>query len=666
MADMPPSVDGIATPQPVAPATSKPAKAATSVGTLKMILMGGLFLLYLGYAMTCFALMAVLPSPTGGQQGLEQIGLLVSLMGGLVFLGIGAFGFMRIGSSKASPQIRSRALMKLAAVAVPGIILSVATPLMIMRQPTFTLAITQPTNPDEFIAPVSITFSFEEVVNNLKLEGFVPLKYTWDINNDKKVDQETTVPTLTARFDKSGVYSVGMKALGANGVTHSASRRFVISQSVFTVEPSSPLINQPVVFSLSNLLSQKDQIKQVTWDFDSDGKADETTTDPQITHTFFRLETVTVTARVMLVNNTEALYQRSITVRQPDPLPFPVTLVTEPKNLLGNEPFPALFRVETQTPVAMVEWTFGDGEKAQGQRVAHTFSQRGNFVITAKVHSQSGSIAELSTVVQVVDRLNMANLTFEGSPQPQGGSINAEVPVTLDLTPKTSTPFVTFVWEAPEATEVGSTDTKLQATYRRPGTYTVTLVAQDAEKKVLRYPITLNLKKASSSVVFAMQPEAGVAPLKVMFDASETFIPNETISGFQWKFGDRSEEQFTGARTEHTYEEPGTYVIDVIAKTTSGKDFRASKTLVVREPLVKACILPSRTMGPAPLGVQFASDCSTGDRLKYLWDFGDGAQSDQASPIHVFEAPGAYTTTLTVTDASGARDTVSVTITVQP
>ncbi len=666
MADMPPSVDGIATPQQASIPATKEAKAPPSVNMMKMILMGALGLLYAVYAMICFVLMAVLPDPSGGQQGLQQAGLLLSLIGGLVFVGIGAFGFMRIGSSKAGPQIRTRALLKLAAVALPGIVLSVATPLMIMRQPTFTLAITKPTNPAEFIAPVSITFSFEEIVGNLKTQGFVPLKYTWDINGDKKVDQETTVPTLTARFDKSGVYAASMKALGANGVSHAASRRFVISQSVFTVEPAVPLVNQPVVFSLSNLLGQKDTIRQVTWDFDNDGKIDETTTEPQITHTFFRLETVTVSARVMLVNNTEAFYERSITVSQPEPLPFPVTLISEPKNLIGNEPFPTLFRVETQTPVAMVEWNFGDGEKAQGQRVAHTFEERGNYVVSAKVHSQSGAIAELSTVVQIVDRLNLGNLTFDGSPQPQGGSITAEVPLTLSLTPKTTAPFVQFMWEAPEATEVGSTDTTLQATYRRKGTYTLTLIAQDAEKKVLRYPITVNVEDPTSSVVFAMQPETGVAPLMVKFDASETYVPNETISGFQWKFGDRSDEQFTGARTEHLYEQPGTYVIEVTAKTTSGKDYRATKTLVVREPLVKACVLPSRTMGAAPLGVQFDSDCSSGDNLKYLWDFGDGAQSDQENPIHVFDAPGAYKTMLTVTDASGAKDTVSVTITVQP
>jgi len=665
MPDQPLSVDGvITTSQPQAP-KAKPAAAASPVRTWKMLLLGMGALLYLAFAMTCFLLMSMLPSPTGGNQGLVQVGLMVSLLGFIVFAAIGAFGFMRIGKSPAAPSIRTKALMKLGAVVLPGILLSAATPMVILRQPALTLEITSPTSADQFIAPVSVSFSLASVIDNLKLQGFVPLKYAWDINADGKVDMETQVPTLTAKFDKSGVFAVSVRAFGSDGTVKTASRRFVITQSVFTIEPAVPIINQPIVFSLSNLFTAKDQIQKIEWDFTGDGEADETSIEPQITHTFFRLETVTVTARVLLKNNTEALYQRSLQIQNPPALPFPVTLVSEPKNLLGNEPFSALFRIETETPVAQVEWTFGDGERGQGLRVAHTFTQRGNYVVGAKVYSESGSIAELSTVVQVVERLNLTGLTFDGTPQPSGSNITGEVPLTLNLTPKTTTPFVQFFWEAPEATEVGTTNTKLQATFRRPGTYTVTLVAQDAEKKVLRYPITVKVEEPSSSLNITMEPETGVAPLNVKFDASETYIPNEVITGFQWKFGDRSEEQYTGARTDHTYTEPGTYIIDLTVKTTSGKDFRTTKTIVVREPLIKACILPSRTSGPAPLGIQFSSTCSSGDIASYLWDFGDGAQSDQKDPIHVYSDPGTFTATLTVTDGTGAKDTVPVTITAQ-
>jgi PKD repeat protein len=43
-----------------------------------------------------------------------------------------------------------------------------------------------------------------------------------------------------------------------------------------------------------------------------------------------------------------------------------------------------------------------------------------------------------------------------------------------------------------------------------------------------------------------------------------------------------------------------------------------------------------------------------GDALSYLWDFGDGATSTAASPSHAFAHVGTYNVVVTVTDASGA------------
>lgn len=56
--------------------------------------------------------------------------------------------------------------------------------------------------------------------------------------------------------------------------------------------------------------------------------------------------------------------------------------------------------------------------------------------------------------------------------------------------------------------------------------------------------------------------------------------------------------------------------------------------------------------GEAPLQVRF-SDESTGVVQAYHWTFGDGAESSQASPTHVYEAPGMYTVSLTVSGPGG-------------
>src|SRR5262249_37626054 len=51
--------------------------------------------------------------------------------------------------------------------------------------------------------------------------------------------------------------------------------------------------------------------------------------------------------------------------------------------------------------------------------------------------------------------------------------------------------------------------------------------------------------------------------------------------------------------------------------------------------------------------------------LSYHWDFGDGSSADGSlTPWHVYTSHGAYTTTLTVTDAHGLTGSSSLTATV--
>ncbi|CAH9051721.1 Microbial collagenase [Pseudoalteromonas sp. CIP111854] len=65
--------------------------------------------------------------------------------------------------------------------------------------------------------------------------------------------------------------------------------------------------------------------------------------------------------------------------------------------------------------------------------------------------------------------------------------------------------------------------------------------------------------------------------------------------------------------------------------------------------------------------VDFSSTGSTdaqGPIASYLWDFGDGKQSEQANPSYTYENEGEYSVTLTVTDAEGAASTASTTATI--
>jgi PKD repeat protein len=73
------------------------------------------------------------------------------------------------------------------------------------------------------------------------------------------------------------------------------------------------------------------------------------------------------------------------------------------------------------------------------------------------------------------------------------------------------------------------------------------------------------------------------------------------------------------------------------------------------------------TSGNAPLNVFFSSDGSSdadGTIVDYYWDFGDGSDSTEPNPSHVYNSAGTFNSALTVTDSQGLKNTDTVTINV--
>ena len=74
------------------------------------------------------------------------------------------------------------------------------------------------------------------------------------------------------------------------------------------------------------------------------------------------------------------------------------------------------------------------------------------------------------------------------------------------------------------------------------------------------------------------------------------------------------------------------------------------------------------TVGTGPLTVTFNGSNSTdkdGSITAYSWNYGDGSVNDTTANVsHVYNTPGTYTATLTVTDNSGLKNSATQTITV--
>jgi PGF-pre-PGF domain-containing protein len=82
----------------------------------------------------------------------------------------------------------------------------------------------------------------------------------------------------------------------------------------------------------------------------------------------------------------------------------------------------------------------------------------------------------------------------------------------------------------------------------------------------------------------------------------------------------------------------------------------------VASTILAAYFTSSATSGNVPLNVQF-TDTSTGALSSWFWEFGDGINSTQQNPSHIYSEAGNYTVKLTVSNTNGT-DSNSATITV--
>jgi len=161
---------------------------------------------------------------------------------------------------------------------------------------------------------------------------------------------------------------------------------------------------------------------------------------------------------------------------------------------------------------------------------------------------------------------------------------------------------------------------------------------------------------------------SGIAPLTIQFNSTGSLDPDGSIVAYEWDFDNGAVAHVTDP--VRTFFVAGTYVVKLTVTDDDGA--QTTQTLFIKasnqNQLPLAAASADVTGGKAPLSVVFSStgsfdpDGSIGNKE---WIFGDDGSVYWGSPAyHTFTAPGTYTATLTVFDASGDTGSDVLTITV--
>ena len=187
--------------------------------------------------------------------------------------------------------------------------------------------------------------------------------------------------------------------------------------------------------------------------------------------------------------------------------------------------------------------------------------------------------------------------------------------------------------------------------YAAIGQYDVTLtVTASGGMRTLTKFNFINVAFTPPTIDFTATPNTGVLPLEVQFTSSAT----GTITAYDWSFGDGGTS--TEADPFHVYEGLGPFSVNLEVTGPGGSNSRY-RWRYIRP----SCASPVAdfeadvTSGEGPLTVDFTNLTNAPEACPttFSWAFGDGGQSSEEHPEHVFAEPGLYTISLTATSSTG-------------
>lgn len=149
------------------------------------------------------------------------------------------------------------------------------------------------------------------------------------------------------------------------------------------------------------------------------------------------------------------------------------------------------------------------------------------------------------------------------------------------------------------------------------------------------------------------------------WDFINTSIGNDSIISVEWRFGDNTTD--TTFNGNYTYPDPnisGVWTYDVELLVTNENNCSDSMTVpIVLHDIPKADYNYTAIICEGSLA-SFTDSSFVGNEnlASWEWDFGDGNNSTQEDPTHIYTTNGLYPVELIVTSDNGCKDTISYTI----
>ncbi|RNI36643.1 PKD domain-containing protein [Hanamia caeni] len=482
-------------------------------------------------------------------------------------------------------------------------------------------------------APATISF-----VN--KSSGVGNLSYTWDFGDSASSSLENPKHTFT----NSGSYSVSLIVNNEAGCSDTLLKPKLINVGSTVADFDIPAVvcaETPVL--LQN--TSKPTPSGASWNF-----GDGTFSDSVNAVKIFKLPGE---YSVKMKSNNGACMDsitKLVTV-----LPKPVVNFTTADTISCGAPFTVNFQDKSsgssnssRSRIAgqSYQWDFGDGSISNEQNPTHTYTKEGSYTVKLFVTNAAGCTDSL--VKKAFVKIKAPVAVLNGLPKSGCAPLTHQFSSSINSLEKISK----YHWDFGDGTFSDSiTPTH---TYTSPGFYTITLtyttVGGCTDSVVKTNGIVIGQKPKATYIA---DPLETCAFKPVNFKDNSEGNPDQWV----WFFGDGS--SATTQNPSHLYNDTGFFSVTLIAINNGCADTLTNKSQVHINPPVARFTYQATCSTPRQV---IFKDQSVGADY-WLWNFGDGTTSTEQNPSHVYNNPGLYEVTLTVTNqASGCSESKTISV----
>lgn len=295
--------------------------------------------------------------------------------------------------------------------------------------------------------------------------------------------------------------------------------------------------------------------------------------------------------------------------------------------------------VESGTNV-IFEWGFGDGsvQRTTSNVVTHAYSVAGSYPVTLTAFNESSQRSVSLPFIEIYD-VALAGLTATSDSPTEFGR-----PTQFWASVAEGTG-VYFTWDFGDG-ERAFGDTVVH-TYAAPGTYTVTLTAQNGVS-TSSVQIPVRVEEALRNVV--LLPAGGVRGMVGHAVSLAVQIGAGQPTTITWRFGDEALVAVAQAPTgtqlqtsvEHVYTSPGLYQV-VVDVANSVSRVTLSTTAEITDVPIADGTIEWRGIPEVSEKLEFIGRYAQGSSVRCIWDFGDDSQPiEGCETTHTYQEAGQY------------------------